>query len=120
MSRHDDSVPMRHMLDHAREAGAMVRQRSRADLHGNRVLQLALGQIIQIIGEAANRVSKEGQAGQPHSTARESVARGGLPLGRPAPPSGSSTTGAAPRTGRSAGSSSASSKRWKPAGDMLP
>lgn len=74
MSRHDDSVPMRHMLDHAREAVAMVRQRSRADLDGNRVLQLALRQIIQIIGEAANRVSKEGQARYPEIAWRSPIA----------------------------------------------
>lgn len=35
MSRRDDSVPMRHMLDHAREAVAMVRERSRRDLDTN-------------------------------------------------------------------------------------
>ena len=32
MSRRDDTVAMRHMLDYAREAVALVRQRSRADL----------------------------------------------------------------------------------------
>jgi uncharacterized protein with HEPN domain len=62
MSRRDDTVPIRHMLDQAREAVEIVRQRSRADLDGDRVLQLALRQVIQIVGEAANRVSKEGQA----------------------------------------------------------
>jgi hypothetical protein len=32
MSRRDDTVRMRHMLDHAREAVAMARDRTRADL----------------------------------------------------------------------------------------
>ena len=62
MSRRDDTVPMRHMLDYAREAVALVRQRSRTDLDCDRLLQLGLRQIIQVVGEAANRVSKEGQA----------------------------------------------------------
>lgn len=53
---------MRHMLDYAREAVALVRQRSRTDLDSDRLLQLGLRQIIQVVGEAANRVSKEGQA----------------------------------------------------------
>src|SRR2546430_1203076 len=48
MSRRDDTVPMRHMLDYAREAVALVRQRSRADLDADRLLQLGLRQIIQV------------------------------------------------------------------------
>ena len=50
------------MLDHAREAVAIARQRTRADLDSDRLLQLGLRQVIEIVGEAANRVSKEGQA----------------------------------------------------------
>jgi uncharacterized protein with HEPN domain len=61
MSRRDDTVPMRHMLDHAREAVAFVRGKSRADPDHDRILQLALTRVIEIVGEAARRVSKEGQ-----------------------------------------------------------
>ena len=61
MSRHDDTVPMRHMLDHAREAVSMVRGRSRPDLDTDRTLQLVLTRLVEIIGEAANRVSRRGQ-----------------------------------------------------------
>jgi len=32
MSRRDETVPLRHMLDHAREAVALARGRTRADL----------------------------------------------------------------------------------------
>ena len=74
MSRHDDSVPMRHMLDHAREAVTIARQRSRADLDSDRLLQLALRQIIEIVGEAANRVSKGGQALYPDIAWRQAIA----------------------------------------------
>ena len=62
MSRRDDTVPLRHMLDHAREAVAMVRGRARRDVDTDRMLQLALTRVLEIIGEAANRVTKEGQA----------------------------------------------------------
>jgi len=74
MSRRDDSVPMRHMLDYAREAVAIVRQRSRAELDRDRLLQLALRQVIEIVGEAANRVSKEGQARYPDIAWRSAIA----------------------------------------------
>jgi len=52
---------MRHMLDHAREAVAMVHGRTRRDLDTDRMLQLAITRLVEIIGEAAGRVSKEGQ-----------------------------------------------------------
>ena len=58
MSRHDDSVSLRQMLDHAREAIVMVQPYTRTDLNRNRMLSLALIQLAQIVGEAANRVSK--------------------------------------------------------------
>jgi uncharacterized protein with HEPN domain len=74
MSRRDDSVPMRDMLDHAREAVAIVRQRSRAELDSDRMLQLALRQLVEIVGEAANRVSKEGQARYPDIAWRPAIA----------------------------------------------
>jgi uncharacterized protein with HEPN domain len=46
------------MLDHAREAVAMAESRSRSDLDGNRMLQLALVRLIEIVGKAAARVSE--------------------------------------------------------------
>jgi uncharacterized protein with HEPN domain len=60
MSRRDDTVPMRHMLDHAREVVAMLRGRTRRDLDTDRMLQLALLHLIEIIGEAAKRVTPSG------------------------------------------------------------
>ncbi len=58
MSRRDDRVSMRHMLDHAREACAMAQGRTLADLETDRMFQLALTRLVEIIGEAASRVSK--------------------------------------------------------------
>ena len=74
MSRHDDLVPMRHMLDYARRAVAAVAQRSRSDLDRDWILQMALRQVIEVVGEAANRVSREGQARCPEIPWRNVVA----------------------------------------------
>ena len=65
MSRRDDTVPMRHMLDHAREVVAMVHGRTRQDLDTDRMFQLALTRLIEIIGEAANRVTAAGHGRYP-------------------------------------------------------
>lgn len=56
MTRHDDTLPMRHMFDHAVEAVDMARGRSRADRDRDRQLNLALVRLVEIIGEAAKRV----------------------------------------------------------------
>jgi uncharacterized protein with HEPN domain len=55
----DDVVRLQHMLDAAREAGAFVRGQDRSDLERNRMLQLALIRLIEVIGEAAGRVSED-------------------------------------------------------------
>ena len=65
MSRRDDSVPLRYMLDHAREGVAFVAGKSRPDIDRERVLQLALTRVIEIVAEAARRVSDEGRARVP-------------------------------------------------------
>lgn len=59
MSRRDDEVRLRHMLNHAREAVEMASGRARADLDADRQLNLALTRLIEIIGEAAARVTPE-------------------------------------------------------------
>ena len=53
------AVRLRHMLDHAREAVSMVGGKTRADLDTDRQLNLALVRLLEIIGEAAGRISKE-------------------------------------------------------------
>jgi uncharacterized protein with HEPN domain len=59
MSRHESDVRLRHMLDHAKEALAMVQDRSRADLDTDRQLNLSLVRLLEIVGEAAGRVPGE-------------------------------------------------------------
>ena len=58
MTDHDDKVRLRHMLDHAQEAISMVGERERQDLGQDRMLELALVRLIEIIGEALNRILK--------------------------------------------------------------
>ena len=56
MSRHDSLVCVRQMLDHAREATAMVRGRTRADLDSDRMLNLSVMRLLEVMGEAATRI----------------------------------------------------------------
>ena len=62
MSKHDDQVSLKDMLSHALEAVELLGDSTREDLQSNRVMQLALTRLIEIIGEAANRVSATTQA----------------------------------------------------------
>jgi uncharacterized protein with HEPN domain len=55
--REDDAVRLRHMLDSAREAMGFAQGRTRADLDVDRMLVLSLVKSIEIIGEAAYRIS---------------------------------------------------------------
>lgn len=65
MSRHDPSVSLRHMRDHAHELTDIMRGRSRADLDTDRLLALAVVRLLEIIGEAAARVPAEERTRQP-------------------------------------------------------
>jgi len=61
MTQHDDVIRLRHMLDHALEAVEMARGRQREDLERDRMLQLALVWLVEVVGEAAVRVRPETQ-----------------------------------------------------------
>ena len=65
MSRHDPEVRIQHMLDHAREAVEMVRLRSRADLDTDRMLNLALVRLLEVVGEAAVQIPEEFRSRHP-------------------------------------------------------
>ncbi len=62
MSRHDDATRLRHMLDHAEEAVEMAKGRTRADLDSDRPLELSLTRLLEVIGEAAARVSEKSRS----------------------------------------------------------
>ena len=61
MTQHDDELRLRHMLQYAREAVDFAAGKARDDLDRDRMLNLALVRLIEIIGEAANQVSRERQ-----------------------------------------------------------
>jgi uncharacterized protein with HEPN domain len=65
MSRSDNTVLLRHMLDHAKEAAAMAAGKLRADLDTDRQLNLSLVRLLEIVGEAASRIPKEERARYP-------------------------------------------------------
>lgn len=58
----DDIIRIRHMQDAAREALSFVAGRSRGDLEHDRMLVLAIIKELEIIGEAAAKVSAETRA----------------------------------------------------------
>src|SRR5208337_4012217 len=60
-----DRVRFMDMLDHAREAIQFVKGRKRSDLDSIRWLNLALVRLLEIIGEAAARVSDATKADFP-------------------------------------------------------
>jgi uncharacterized protein with HEPN domain len=53
----NDAIRLRHMLDAAQEATDFARGRTRSDLNDSRMLVLSLVKAIEIIGEAAFRIS---------------------------------------------------------------
>jgi len=65
MTRRDPDHSFRDMLVHAQEAVALVQGKQRTDLDHDRLLNLALVRLLEIIGEAANRIPKESQVEQP-------------------------------------------------------
>ena len=59
MTRRDYPFTLRHMLDHAQEAVSITRGRSREILEEDRLLNLALTRLVEIVGEAAGRIPRE-------------------------------------------------------------
>lgn len=55
----DNRTRLLHMRDAARDAVSFTENRTRADLDTDRILQLALVRCLEIIGEAASRITKE-------------------------------------------------------------
>lgn len=59
MTKRGSDIRLRHMLDHAREAIALAEDKTRQHLDDDRLLELALVRLLEIVGEAASRVPKE-------------------------------------------------------------
>ena len=56
MPRHDPQVRLQHMLEYAREAVGLMRDKRRADLDTDRTLGLATLRCLEIVGEAASHI----------------------------------------------------------------
>ena len=65
MTQHNDMIRLRHMLDHAKEAAGLIAGKDKTELQHNRVLELALIRLVEIVGEASAKVSSETQAKYP-------------------------------------------------------
>lgn len=65
MTRRDDRVFLVDMLNHASEAVELLGDASSKDLVIDRVTELALRKLVEVVGEAANRVSPATQQRQP-------------------------------------------------------
>ena len=61
MSRRDDRISLVDMLIYAEEAVVLLGKATLNDLIKDRVKQLALRKLVEVVGAAANRVSKETQ-----------------------------------------------------------
>jgi uncharacterized protein with HEPN domain len=60
MQKHD-KIRFQHMLDAIEEAISFTRNKSRESLDKDRMLVLALVKDVEIVGEAASKISKEAQ-----------------------------------------------------------
>jgi uncharacterized protein with HEPN domain len=63
--RRDDFIRIRHMLDAAREAMSFAKNKKRSDLQKERMLTLSIVKSVEIIGEAASKVTKETRENYP-------------------------------------------------------
>lgn len=57
----DDLVRLHHMLDATKEAIELASGKSKYDIENERTLNLSLVRLIEVVGEAANRISPEGR-----------------------------------------------------------
>jgi uncharacterized protein with HEPN domain len=62
MSKHEPEVALHQILVHAKEAIELCQGKSRQNLDEDRLLNLALTRLLEIIGKAANRVPEEVRA----------------------------------------------------------
>lgn len=65
MSKHHPETTLRQMLAYAREVLVITKGKTRHDLDIDRLLNLAVTRLLEIIGEAANRVPEDIQLQYP-------------------------------------------------------
>lgn len=62
----NDAIRLKHLLDAANEAVALCRGRKRQELDTDRMLNLSLVRLLEIIGEAAAGISDQTKESHPH------------------------------------------------------
>ncbi|MBI1913118.1 MAG: DUF86 domain-containing protein [Deltaproteobacteria bacterium] len=62
MPRREDVIRLHHMLEASRDALSFISGKARRDLDDNKMLRLSLVRCIEIIGEAASRLSPDCQS----------------------------------------------------------
>jgi uncharacterized protein with HEPN domain len=65
MTLHKDMIRLQYMVDHAKEAVALIASKDKAELQHDRVLELALIRLVEIVGEASAKVSSTTQKKYP-------------------------------------------------------
>ncbi|MGB5159023.1 MAG: HepT-like ribonuclease domain-containing protein [Desulfobacterales bacterium] len=63
--RKDNLIHIRHMLEAAEDAISFARNRTRRDLDDDRMFTLSIVKSVELIGEAASKISKEGKDAHP-------------------------------------------------------
>lgn len=63
--REDDKIRIQHMIDGSRDVASFIAGRERAELDSDRMLLYAVVRAIEIIGEAASKVTEETRASMP-------------------------------------------------------
>jgi uncharacterized protein with HEPN domain len=69
----NDATRLRHMLDASLEAIALAGERDERQLEKDRTVSLAMVRLLEILGEAASKVSMDTRAGLPAVPWREMV-----------------------------------------------
>jgi uncharacterized protein with HEPN domain len=73
MSSHDETVYLKHMRDYAQEACQLASGRSRADLDADRTFMLATTRLLEMMGEAARRLSDDTRLQYPQIPWQEAI-----------------------------------------------
>ncbi len=73
MSRRDPMVAVQQMRDHGKEAMELAEGRSRTDLDVDRLFELAMVRLLEVLGEASRRVPDEVRARYPQVPWRQTT-----------------------------------------------
>lgn len=73
MTQHDPLITLGQMLSHAREAIEFARGKTRQDLEKDRLRHLALVRLVEVVGEAASRITKTVQDSYPEIPWRDVI-----------------------------------------------